>query len=146
MSTAPAILNIHTPSSSFAIVHSFTQESLHSLYDTLSRKTHTSYHGERVGPGWLKYEFNDSIWNLDDDSDYTIFAWRQHLPAAAATPTPTPSATTDSNKSHPLPVHTPTLHLHNPAAPLPGPDDYHNPSYYLYRPNARRSSPAPSTH
>ncbi|KAG6820639.1 hypothetical protein H0H93_013838 [Arthromyces matolae] len=145
MSTAPAILNIHTPSSSFAIVHSFAQDSLQTLYDTLSRKAHTSYHGERVGPGWLKYEFNDAIWNLDDDSDYTIFVWRQHQPAPASTPTPTPSATTDSNKFRPPPAHTPTLYLHNPSASLPGPSDYRNPSYYLYRPNARRSSPAPST-
>ncbi|KAG6856456.1 hypothetical protein H0H87_004316 [Tephrocybe sp. NHM501043] len=61
MSTAPAILDIHTPSSSFAIVHSFTQDTLQSLFDTLSRKAHTSYHGERVGPGWLKYEFNNSL-------------------------------------------------------------------------------------
>ncbi|KAG6860577.1 hypothetical protein C0995_009626 [Termitomyces sp. Mi166 len=123
-----------------------TQDSLQSLYDTLSRKAHILFHGERVGPGWLKYEFNDSIWNLDDDSDYTIFVWRQHQPETATTSTPTPSATTDSNRSHPTPTHTPTLHLHNPAEPLPGPDDYHNTSYYLYRPNARRSSPAPSTH
>lgn len=43
-----------------------TQDSLESLYDTLSRKSHTSYRGARVGPGWLKYEFNESIWNLDD--------------------------------------------------------------------------------
>ncbi|KAG5645595.1 hypothetical protein DXG03_005733 [Asterophora parasitica] len=147
MTAAPAIINIHTPTSSFAIVHSLTQDSLESLYDTLSRKAHTSYRGERVGPGWLKYEFNDSIWNLDDDSDYTIFVWRQHQPAAvAATPTPTPSATgsTTTVSSHP-PSHTPTLHLHNPAAPLPSPPAYCNPSYYLFRPHAHRASPVPST-
>ncbi|KAG6832046.1 hypothetical protein H0H92_005468 [Tricholoma furcatifolium] len=82
------------------------------------------------------------------DSDYTIFVWRQHQPAAAATPTPTPSATTDSNKSRHPPAYTPTLYMHNPAAPLPNSSSYRNPSYYLFRTNitARRSSPAPSTH
>ncbi|KAF5386680.1 hypothetical protein D9615_001598 [Tricholomella constricta] len=149
MTAAPAILNIHTPSSSFAVVHSLTQDSLQSLYDTLSRKAHTTYHGERVGPGWLKYEFNDSIWNLDDGtpySDYTIFVWRQHQPAAAAaTPTPTPSATGSSTTSSHPPAHTPTLHLHNPATPLPSPPAYRNPSYYLFRPHPHRASPVPST-
>lgn len=43
-----------------------TQDSLLDLYDQLSRKQHTDYYGERVGPGWLKYEYNDAIWNLDD--------------------------------------------------------------------------------
>ncbi|KAG6916608.1 hypothetical protein DXG01_006165 [Tephrocybe rancida] len=164
MSAAPAILDIHTPSSSFAIVHSFTQDTLQSLFDTLSRKAYTAYQGERVGPGWLKYEFNDSVWNLDDgtfssialphvidfncsDSDYTIFVWRLHQPegAAAATPTPTASATTDSNRSRAAPVYTPTLYMHNPLAPLPEPSAHHNPSYYIYNRHVHRSSPAPST-
>ncbi|GLB34693.1 hypothetical protein LshimejAT787_0202580 [Lyophyllum shimeji] len=164
MSAAPAILNVHTPSSSFAIVHSVTQDSLQTLFDTLTRKAHTTYHGERVGPGWLKYEFNDSIWNLDDgrnwirvveatltlqsaDSDYTIFVWRQHQPAAvaAATPTPTPSATGSSSGSALPTPHTPTIHLHNPTAPLPSPTEYRNPSYYLFRRPAHHVSPVPST-
>jgi hypothetical protein len=42
------------------------QDSLESLYDTLSRKSHTDYRGERVGAGWLKYDWNETIWNLDD--------------------------------------------------------------------------------
>lgn len=83
----PAILNAHTPSSSFAIIHSreyvtlpwmsssqltelsvgsATQESLATLFDKLSRKVHAEYHGERVGPGWLKYDYDSTIWNLDD--------------------------------------------------------------------------------
>lgn len=49
-----------------------TQDSLQSLYDKLSRKTHIPHHGERVGPGWLKYEFNDSIWNLDDGKHFCV--------------------------------------------------------------------------
>ena len=47
-----------------------TQDTLISLFDKLSRKTHTDYHGERVGPGWLKYEWNDTIWNLDDGTAF----------------------------------------------------------------------------
>jgi hypothetical protein len=43
-----------------------TQDSLEDLYDKLSRKSGTGYQGQRVGAGWLKYEFNQTIWNLDD--------------------------------------------------------------------------------
>ena len=43
-----------------------TQESLTDLYNKLSRKASTDYYGQRVGPGWLKYEYNDAIWALDD--------------------------------------------------------------------------------
>lgn len=91
MQRAPSILNVHTPSSSFAIIHScefalrgkfdeiivlmtrlrlgfwtVTQESLDELYDKLSRKGHTERYPPRVGPGWLRYEWNGSVWNLDD--------------------------------------------------------------------------------
>jgi len=84
MPEAPSVLNIHTPTSSFAIIHSrwllkhlhavqtaddsisVTQESLLDLYNKLSRKASTDYYGQRVGPGWLKYEYNDAIWTLDD--------------------------------------------------------------------------------
>ena len=82
----PPVVNIHTPTASFSLVHSsnyaplltnplsypltswptVTQESLAALYDKLSRKAHTDYHGERVGPGWLKYRFNHTFWQLDD--------------------------------------------------------------------------------
>lgn len=122
MSSEPSVVNIHTPSSSFAIVHSLTSDSLQSLLDTLSRKAHTDYHGERVGPGWLKYEWNGTVWNLDDDSDYTIFKWRQ------------------KSASESSPGHTPTLHLHNPKQPLPVPSSYRNPSFYLFRENGPTAS------
>jgi hypothetical protein len=39
---------------------------LSDLYNKLSRKISTDYYPEQVGPGWLKYEYNGSIWNLDD--------------------------------------------------------------------------------
>ncbi|TFK42316.1 hypothetical protein BDQ12DRAFT_719200 [Crucibulum laeve] len=142
-SAPPSVLNVHTPTSSFAIVHSLTQESLLALCDKLSRKAHTDYHGERVGPGWLKYEYNDTIWNLDDDSDYTIFVWRQQQ---AADPAGDPLvASTSSAHTIPPPTQgpqTPTLHLHNPKKPLPEPPEYLNASYYLFHPS-RAHYPAP---
>jgi hypothetical protein len=36
------------------------------LFDKLSRKRNTEFYGKRVGPGWLKYEWSGSVWNLDD--------------------------------------------------------------------------------
>lgn len=154
MSSAPSVLNIHTPISSFAIIHSLTQDSLLSLYDTLSRKQHTDYYGERVGPGWLKYEYNDAIWNLDDESDYAIFAWRQQEAHFSQQEHPEQVASTSrmvpSIDSVPKERPTPTLHLHNHAQPLPRPTAYRNPSYYLFQPShaapyARSTrSPVPS--
>lgn len=163
--SAPAVLNVHTPTQSFAIVHSselfivswfdhdfhrtssVTQENLETLYDKLTRKTHTEYHGDRVGPGWLKYEFNETVWNLDDgtsipqllelerkilthalDSDYTIFVWRQQQDASHH------QSTLDGTGSS-QPRHNPTLHLHNPTKPLPSPLSYLNPAFYLFSPS-----------
>ncbi|TFK30172.1 hypothetical protein FA15DRAFT_752275 [Coprinopsis marcescibilis] len=156
---APTVLNVHTPSSSFAIAHSLTEESLTDLYDKLSRKTHTDYYGERVGPGWLKYEYNAATWNLDDDSDYAIFTWRQreqqpeHVHGVAGQiPSGAPPSllrNTDQIGGNGLASssrmtlvneeaaqrQSPTLHLHNPAVPLPGPPAYCNPSYYIFQPS-----------
>lgn len=42
------------------------EESLTALFDKLSRKAHTGYHGQRIGTNWLKYEWSGSVWNLDD--------------------------------------------------------------------------------
>ncbi|PBK97127.1 hypothetical protein ARMGADRAFT_989565 [Armillaria gallica] len=146
MALPPSIINVHTPSESFAIVHTITQESLEALYDKLSRKAHTAYHGSRVGSGWLKYEFNDSIWNLDDDSDYTIFVWRQQQglqdDQEASTSTTLPSITINKKTS------TPTLFLHNPSEPIPAPPAYRNAAYYLFQPShiPPRQSPSPRPH
>ena len=41
-------------------------ESLQQLCDKLTRKTRTEFHNKRVGSGWIKYLWNDTIWNLDD--------------------------------------------------------------------------------
>ena len=86
-SDKPSVLSIHTPSSSLALIHSgmiaslsqlwpsaqvylirssVTTEPLTLLFDKLSRKKNTEFYGKRVGPGWLKYEWSDSFWNLDD--------------------------------------------------------------------------------
>ncbi|KAJ7272015.1 hypothetical protein B0H12DRAFT_1044129 [Mycena haematopus] len=128
-SSSSLVLNVHTPRSSFAIVHSLTQESLVDLYDKLSRKAGTGYDGKRVDAGWLKYEFNDTVWNLDDDADYTIFVWRQQQQQPAETPSPTP-----------------TLHLHDPAAPLPAEPDYLNPAFYIFRPSPAQHPSHHSSH
>ncbi|KAF8637349.1 hypothetical protein AX17_002848 [Amanita inopinata Kibby_2008] len=157
-----SVLNVHTPDSSLAIVHSLTQEDLGSLYDKLTRKVHSQYHGQRVSPGWLKYEFNGTVWNLDDDSDYTIFTWRQqqlhqhphllhhqhhqhhqHLkPTALSVPT-SPSRpgspplgltpSSSTNGTSAATTRTPTLHLHDPTSPLPAPPAYQNPTFYIFR-------------
>jgi len=118
------ILEVHTPTTSFAIQHSLAQETLQALFNKLSRKANTGANGARVGPGWLKYEWNDGVWNLDDDSDYAIFVWRQQTPASPS-----------SSAGSPPPPPAPTLHLQNPSAALPDPPAYRNVAFYLFRPN-----------
>lgn len=82
------------------------------------------------------------------DSDYAIFSWRQQSYQVGS-----PESDTDDMTAVPaiaigepgpskLPASsaavaagpTPTLHLHNPAQPLPVPPAYRNPSYYIFRP------------
>jgi hypothetical protein len=41
-------------------------ETMQQLYDKLTRKCRTEFHGQRVGPGWIKYYWNDTVWNLED--------------------------------------------------------------------------------
>ncbi|KAJ4487784.1 hypothetical protein J3R30DRAFT_3280367 [Lentinula aciculospora] len=140
MSVSSSVLEVHTPFSSFVVVHSITQESLQSLYDKLTRKVHSSYHSERVGLGWLKYEFNGSIWDLEDDSDYTIFVWRQQQQISPP-PENDPAALSSSASSTSTSVATITpprntaLYLHDPSQPLPVPPDYQNASYYVFHPS-----------
>ncbi|KAF4615040.1 hypothetical protein D9613_002644 [Agrocybe pediades] len=166
---APSVLNVHTPTSSFAIVHSLTQETLLDLYNKLSRKPNTDYYGERVGPGWLKYEYNEAIWNLDDESDYTIFVWRlqqQHdrderMSVAGGSEAGGPPLASTSRTLLPDPApkivppppstmtESPTIHLRNPKKPLPSPPAYINPAYYIFQPSRAHPSqvnrsPAPS--
>ncbi|KAG2157453.1 hypothetical protein DEU56DRAFT_21164 [Suillus clintonianus] len=127
MSVSPPVFNIHTPTSSFALIHSLKADTIQQLYDKLSRKPNTGFHGKRVGPGWIKYNWNDAVWNMDDESDYTIFVWRQKTPSTSE------QSTSDI---------TPTLHVHDPTAQLPEPPAYCNPSFYLFD-SARVTSPRP---
>lgn len=127
MSVSPPVFNVHTPSFSFALIHSLKDDTIQQLYNKLSRKSNTGFHGKRVGPGWIKYNWNDAMWNLDDESDYTIFVWRQKAPSTSEQPT------SDI---------TPTLHVHDPAAQLPEPPAYCNPSFYLFS-SSRVTSPRP---
>jgi hypothetical protein len=112
------------------LIHSpVTTDSLTLLFDKLSRKRNTEFYGKRVGPGWLKYEWSGSVWNLDDgsfyclfimvsfmkpstDGDYSIFQWRQN-------------ESTDP----------PTIYLKDPSEPLPSESSYRNPSFYLFHPD-----------
>ncbi|EMD38462.1 hypothetical protein CERSUDRAFT_113629 [Gelatoporia subvermispora B] len=119
----PPILNVHTPTASFAIVYS-SDDTLPSLLDKLGKKTHAEFNGRRVRPGWVKYSWNGSIWNLDDDSDYTIFMWRQK------------SAAPDSEQA-------PLVYVRDPDMPLPTPPDYQNQSFYMFKARSSSSSPLP---
>ncbi|KAI0647340.1 hypothetical protein C8Q79DRAFT_908345 [Trametes meyenii] len=120
----PSIIDVHTPSSSFAILYSDTEDSLETLFDKLSKKTVVELNGRHVRPGWVKYEWNGTVWNLDDASDYAIFAWR--LKSATGT-TPNDG--------------WPVLFVRNPDRPLPSPPDYQNPSFYVFRPKPSPPSP-----
>ncbi|KAF9244875.1 hypothetical protein BU15DRAFT_59066 [Melanogaster broomeanus] len=127
MSVSPPVLNVHTPTSSFAVIHSLNDESMRQLYEKLNRKCRAEFHGQRVGPGWIKYHWNDAVWNLDDDSDYTIFGWRQKSPSSSG----------QSNAATMT-----TLHVHDPAGKLPEPPAYRNPSFYMFQ-ASRLMSPQP---
>ncbi|KAI9572049.1 hypothetical protein HD554DRAFT_2185629 [Boletus coccyginus] len=125
--TSPPVLNVHTPVSSIAIVHSLKDESMQQLCDKLTRKCRAEFHGQRVQSGWIKYVWNDTIWNLDDDGDYTIFSWRQNSASSSAQATSAGPA---------------TLYVHDPAGQLPEAPAYRNPSFYLFQPS-RLVSPRP---
>ncbi|KIK97107.1 hypothetical protein PAXRUDRAFT_10387 [Paxillus rubicundulus Ve08.2h10] len=127
MSVFPPVLNVHTPTSSLAIVHSLNDETMQQLYDKLTRKCRSEFCGQRVGPGWIKYYWNDTVWNLEDDSDYAIFAWRQKSPSSS-----------DPNNAATMV----TLHVHDPAGGLPEPPAYRNPAFYMFQ-NFRHASPQP---
>lgn len=129
MSVPPPTVNVHTPRTSFVIIHSFSDESLQQLCDKLTRKTRTEFRNKRVGPGWIKYFWNDTAWSLDDDNDYTILGWRQK----SASNSISSSSVTEQT----------TLHLHDPSGQIPESSEYRNPSFYLFRPSR---VPSPSLH
>jgi hypothetical protein len=66
MSSELPIVNVHTPTNSFAIPHSITEDSFQSLYDNLTKKVGLEYDRAPVAAGWVKYEWNGSLWSLDD--------------------------------------------------------------------------------
>lgn len=70
-----SIVEVHTPHTSFAIAHSFVQDTLQSLFSKLDKKYYVGSLSEEhsIGPGWLKYEWNDSVWNLDDGASLLVF-------------------------------------------------------------------------
>jgi len=123
MDDPPPVINVHTPVSSFSIVQS-NDDTVETLYEKLTRKTFVEFNGQPVRSGWVKYSWNGSIWNLDDDSDYAIFTWRQK------------SATPGSDQ-------WPVLHVRDPDEPLPAPPAYQNESFYMFRPRPAVSSPRP---
>lgn len=48
------------------IVVADIEDSLETLFDKLSKKTVAELNGRHVRPGWVKYEWNNTVWNLDD--------------------------------------------------------------------------------
>jgi len=126
MSGRPAIIDIHTPTSSFSIAHSVQDDSLQILFDRLGAKANNGLNGRRVEPGMVKYGWQDGpVFNLDDDADYAILLWK---------------ASSDTDNSHFLP---PTLYLHDPSVPLPSSGAYRNSSYYTFRSSAGNSLAPP---
>lgn len=93
------------------------------------------------------------------DSDYTIFAWRRqqhdqedYTNHAYSQLLEVPVASTSHSLLLP-PQRSmstvPTLHLHNPAEPMPTPPAYLNASYYMFQPSqahvpSTKPSPTPS--
>jgi len=83
-SAALPVLEVHTPQSSFAVVHSCTAcyrslltetdpgtftvqaDTLRNLFTKLQKKSGEESIGFVVGAGWVKYEWNGSFWDLDD--------------------------------------------------------------------------------
>ncbi len=117
--------------------HADSEDTLDTLYSKLSKKAVSELRGGPVHASCLKYEWNDTVWNLDDgtsgpmpswiflsvatESDFAIFAWRL--------------------KSAPGGDGTPVLHLRDPDQPLPRTSEYRNPSFYMFRPKAHPTSP-----
>ncbi|KAF9819766.1 hypothetical protein IEO21_01857 [Rhodonia placenta] len=125
MEGQPPIVNVHTPVSSFAIVQSH-DDTLETLYEKLTRKAHAEFNSQPVKSGWVKYSWNGNIWNLDDDSDFTIYVWRQ-------------KSTTPSSEQWPI------LHVRDPDEPLPAPPAYRNESFYMFRSKPASSPPLRSS-
>ena len=119
-------------------MHSDLEDTIDTLHGKLSKKVAVELHGEAVREGCVKYEWNNTVWDLDDgasclmptllspniaaESDFSIFAWRL-------------------KSSTPGGDGAPVLHVRNPDHPLPPPSEYRNPSFYMFRPKTSPASP-----
>ncbi|KAH9945863.1 uncharacterized protein BXZ73DRAFT_36856 [Epithele typhae] len=117
----PTIIDVHTPTTSFAIIYSDSEDTLVTLYGKLSKKAGDELRGNPIRDGCVKYEWNNSVWNLDDESDFAIFAWRL-------------------KSSPPGSESSPVLHLRDVDQPLPSSHGYRNPSFYMFRPKPETPS------
>ena len=112
---------------------------MESLFQKVSNKAKVEFKGQRIQPGWVKYSWNNSIWNLDDgahpllrssvqfaqscsESDYAIFVWRQ-------------KSSVQGQEAWPV------LHVRNPDEPLPPTTSYRNPSFFMFMPKTIPPSP-----
>lgn len=77
------VVDVHTPSSSFAIIYTGkcfwprevnvclklcadADDNLQTIYTKLTQKAFTELNGKPVRAGYVKYEWNNSFYNLDD--------------------------------------------------------------------------------
>jgi len=100
--------------------------------------------------------FSEELSHRSAESDYTIFSWRRQqqndqedllnkshsvdldgTTFASSSKTQLHDISVSSQPPPPPPPQhsTPTLHLHDPKAPLPTPPAYLNPAYYVFRPS-----------
>lgn len=131
---------------------------MQSLNDKLSKKMNSVTKGQRVGPGWLKYQHGESFWNLDDGT-YWIFleyilrsrfvrleSFNSNLVVLDLS-----GGNSDSDyaifvwrHAAPAPNEPPppiVLHLQDPNTPLPTPPDYQNPSFYAFSTRVALTAP-----
>ncbi|TBU65539.1 hypothetical protein BD310DRAFT_1033855 [Dichomitus squalens] len=118
----PMVIDVHTPVSSFAIIYSDAEDSLQTIFTKLTQKAFTELHGKPVRAGYVKYEWNNSFYNLDDDTDFSVFAWRLK----------------SSSRGHDSSL---VMFLRDPEAPLPPSTEYRNASFYMFRPRPISSPP-----
>ncbi|KAJ6485658.1 hypothetical protein C8R45DRAFT_997364 [Mycena sanguinolenta] len=90
-------LIFHTPWGVFRVPHSLEHETLADLYNKLNKKENTGYDdGAVVRKGWLHYEYDGELWQLNDEIDYQAYV--QNVASTGAG----------------IPIH-----FHDPSAPLP---------------------------
>ncbi len=88
------------------------QDTLQSLFSKLDKKYYVGSLSEEhsIGPGWLKYEWNDSVWNLDDGAsllDNFSFAFAHFLSGAQTATTVYLHGASDRRRPPSLPQNPP---------------------------------------